>query len=185
MIVGRHTYGADGIHLIQSAYAELTIGAFCSIGNGLTVHLGSGHRVDWITTFPFGHAAKGTFTSFSGDGHPKVKGSVRIGNDVWTGLNATIMSGVIVGDGAVIAANAHVVKNVEPYSIVGGNPAKPIRKRFSDADIAKLLRLKWWDMSDVVINEIAPLLCSNDLTALFNRFGINDLVRGIVDNDLA
>jgi hypothetical protein len=77
------------------------------------------------------------------------------------------MSGITIGDGSVIAANSHVVKNVEPYSVVGGNPAKLIRKRFSDDIIDKLLDLKWWNLDDNIINEISPLLCSGDYENLF------------------
>jgi chloramphenicol O-acetyltransferase type B len=82
------------------------------------------------------------------------------------------MSGVTIGNGAVIANNAHVVKSVEPYTIVGGNPAKPIRKRFTDEEIAKLLKLKWWNMTDEEINEITPLLCSQNFGALFAKFNL-------------
>lgn len=171
MTVGKYTYGHDLIKQDQPKYGDLIIGAFCSIGAGLRV-LCCGHRVDWTTTYPFGHVFQSVFSSFDGRGHPSTKGSVVIGNDVWIGNDATIMSGVHVGDGAVIAANAHVVKDVEPYAVVGGNPARTIRKRFSDQDIARLLRLGWWNMSDNVINEIAPLLCSTDLEALFRRFNI-------------
>lgn len=73
------------------------------------------------------------------------KGDIIIGNDVWLGYNATIMAGVTIGDGAIIAANSTIIKDVEPYSIVGGNPAKEIKKRFSEEKISKLLELKWWD----------------------------------------
>jgi acetyltransferase-like isoleucine patch superfamily enzyme len=172
MTVGKHTYGHEQIVLIQAAYADLIIGNFCSIGNNLTVYLGSDHRVDWISTFPFGHSAKQVFTSYDGHGHPRTRGNVVIENDVWTGLNASIMSGVHVGDGAVIAANAHVVKNVEPYTVVGGNPAHVIRKRFNDEIIAKLLYLQWWNLPDWQINEIAPLLCSSDFDKLFAKFNL-------------
>jgi virginiamycin A acetyltransferase len=80
---------------------------------------------------------------FDGYGHPGTKGNVIIGNDVWIGSNVTIMSGVTIGDGAVIANNSHVVKNVEPYTLVGGNPAKLIKYRFSKEQIEKLLKIKW------------------------------------------
>ena len=73
------------------------------------------------------------------------KGDITVGNDVWIGYNATIMAGVTIGDGSIIATNSAVVRDVEPYSVVGGNPAKVIKKQFSDDKIEKLLRLKWWD----------------------------------------
>lgn len=170
-VVGKYTYGHELIREDQPNYADLIIGAFCSIGGGLTV-FSTDHRLDWATTYPFGHVFQTTFSSFDGKGHPRTRGNVVIGNDVWIGNNATIMAGVHVGDGAVIAANAHVVKNVEPYAVVGGNPARLIRKRFSDSDISRLLKLQWWNMEDSVINEIAPLLCSSNLESLFTKFGI-------------
>ena len=82
------------------------------------------------------------------------------------------MSGVTIGDGAVIANNSHVVKNVEPYSLVGGNPAKFIKYRFSEDIIKKMLLLKWWDLPDEKINELSPLLCSNKFDELFKITGI-------------
>jgi serine acetyltransferase len=103
------------------------------------------------------------FTGFNGDGHPHTNGDVIIGNDVWIGANVTIMSGVTIGDGAVIAANSHVVKNVDPYCIVGGNPALMIRKRFSDEHIEKLLAIKWWLWDDDDIKTHIPLLCNDSI----------------------
>ena len=100
--------------------------------------------------------------------HPKSNGDVIIGNDVWIGHESTIMSGVKIGDGAVIAANSVVVKDVEPYTIVGGNPAKVIKKRFSDDIINNLLELKWWDWSNEKINENLNILCSNNFDKLKN-----------------
>jgi serine acetyltransferase len=82
------------------------------------------------------------------------------------------MSGVKIGDGAVIASNSHIVKNVDPYTVVGGNPGELIKKRFSDEDIERLLKLKWWDMEDDIINEISPLLCSSNLEELFKMFNV-------------
>ena len=78
------------------------------------------------------------------------------------------MSGVKIGDGAIIANNSHVVKDVEPYSIMGGNPAKLIKKRFDDETISTLLELKWWNMDESKINEISDILCSNDIEKLNN-----------------
>lgn len=82
------------------------------------------------------------------------------------------MSGIKIGNGAVVANNSHVVKNVDDYCIVGGNPAKLIKKRFSDEEIKKLLKLEWWKLDDKIINEISPLLCSSNLDGLFKHFNI-------------
>ncbi|MGA1049821.1 MAG: CatB-related O-acetyltransferase, partial [Minisyncoccia bacterium] len=103
-----------------------------------------------------------------GIGHPCTNGDVIIGNDVWFGDNVTIMSGVTLGDGVVIANNSHVVKNVEPYSLIGGNPAKLIKKRFTEEQIDKLLEIKWWNWDDSKINKFTPLLCNQDIDSFIS-----------------
>jgi len=95
--------------------------------------------------------------------YPSTKGDVIIGNDVWIGSNVKIMSGITIGDGAVISNSSHVVKNVEPYSLVGGNPAKLIKYRFTSEQISKLLEIKWWDWDDEKINSFVPLLCNESI----------------------
>lgn len=162
MSYGRHTYGKAEVSTWDKG-ANLIVGNFCSIARGLQVFLSGNHRTDWVTTYPFGHINQNVFNSFSGEGHPLTNGDVVIGNDVWIGANATIMSGVTISDGAVIANNSHVVKNVEPYSVVGGNPAKHIKYRFTQDQIDKLLQIKWWDRDDDKVNEFAPLLCQPDI----------------------
>jgi acetyltransferase-like isoleucine patch superfamily enzyme len=167
MIVGKYTYGQEHITTYEwGENTELYIGKFCSIASNVKVYLGGSHRTDWITTYPFGHRLQNKFNNFNGNGHPKTNGDVIVGNDVWIGANVTIMSGVNIGDGAVIANNSHIVKNVEPYSIVGGNPGKLIKKRFSDEIITELLRIKWWDWDDNKINEHLPTLCSPNINEL-------------------
>ena len=165
MSYGNYTYGRWVIHNFGESN-KLKVGKFCSIALNVNVYTGGNHRNDWVTTYPFGHVHKDIFDTFDGKGHPKSNGDVIIGNDVWIGSNATIMSGVMIGDGAVIANNSHVVKNVDPYSIVGGNPAKLIKYRFSTEQIQKLLELKWWDWSVEKINANAHLLCSNNIDEL-------------------
>ena len=164
----KYTYGAPAIHW-ENENAKLVVGKFCSIAGNVNIYLGGNHRMDWVTTYPFGHIHQNTFNNFNGEGHPSTKGDVIIGNDVWIGNNVTIMSGVIIGDGAVIANNSHVVKNVEPYSLVGGNPAKLIKYRFSKEQIEKLLEIKWWDWNDEKINQFTPLLCNNNIDAFIIR----------------
>ena len=164
MSAGNYTYGTYNItpHW-QDGNTKLVIGKFCSIAANLHIYLGGNHRCDWVTTYPFGHIYHTVFNNFNGKGHPATKGDVIIGNDVWIGANVTIMSGITVGDGAVIANNSHVVKNVEPYSLVGGNPAKLIKYRFTRDQIEKLLEIKWWDWDDEKINKFTPLLCNIDI----------------------
>lgn len=164
MSIGNYTYGNQNLNIYYSdSGAKLYIGKFCSIASNITVFLGGNHRHDWVTTYPFGHIHTNIFTNFTGQGHPSTKGDIIIGNDVWIGQNVTIMSGVTIGDGAVIANNSHIVKNIEPYSIVGGNPAKHIKYRFSPEQIQKLLQIKWWDWEPHKINHFTPLLCNPDI----------------------
>ena len=167
MLAGSYTYGTPDLRWVSSG-AKMYCGKFCSIAGGVKVYLGGNHRTDWVTTYPFGHIYQDKFNLFNGHGHPSSKGDVIIGNDVWIGSNVTIMSGVHIGDGAVIANNSHVVKNVEPYSLVGGNPAKSIKYRFTPEQIEKLLEIKWWYWDDEKINKYTPLLCNNNIDNFIN-----------------
>lgn len=124
---------------------RLIIGKFCMIASDVKFIMnGANHLTDSLSTYPFAIFGNGWENAMEGKTYPQ-KGNINVGNDVWIGYNATIMAGVTIGDGAIIATNATVVKDVEPYSIVGGNPAKEIKKRFSDEEIAKLLKLEWWN----------------------------------------
>jgi len=170
MTFGKYTYGSLEI-IWENPNAKLIVGNFCSFAGNIVIYLGGNHRTDWITTFPFGHIHQGIFNNFNGEGHPSTKGDVVIGNDVWIGDNVTVMSGVKIGDGAVIAANSHVVKNVEPYSITGGNPAKLIKYRFTKGQIEKLLEIEWWFWEDSKINNILHILCNDDIDVFINACG--------------
>lgn len=157
--VGCFTYGDSNIKWRWwGEDTEFSIGRFCSIVENCQIFLGGNHRVDWVSTFPFGHAYADELGRYEIDGHPKTNGSVTIGNDVWIGANATIMSGVHIGDGAVIAANSHVVKDIGAYEMVGGNPAKTIRARFSSEIVDLLLALQWWALPVAEIRRIVPQL---------------------------
>ena len=162
MSFGSYTYGKPNVHWGSSG-AKLTVGKFCSIASNVNIYLGGNHRTDWITTYPFGHIHKRQFNKCTGIGHPSTKGDVIVGNDVWIGNNVTIMSGVTIGDGAIVANNSHVVKNVEPYSLVGGNPARFIKYRFTPEQIIHLLEIKWWNWTDAKINNVSSLLCSSNI----------------------
>ena len=129
---------------------------------------GGEHRVDWVTTYPF----SAIWPAVAGHipGHPKTKGNVIIGNDVWIGMNVFILSGVTIGDGAVVGAGALVSKDVPPYAIVGGNPAKIIRYRFDPQTIKKLLSIAWWNWSDDEIIKAMPFLLSNDISSFVKLY---------------
>lgn len=160
--VGRGTYGAPEVRRWGDE-ATLKVGAFCSIAVDVTIFLGGNHRIDWITTYPFPvlrESAKGI------KGHPATKGDVIIGNDVWIAAGATILSGVCIGDGAVIGACAVVTKDVPPYGIVAGNPAKLIRLRFSEEEIETLEKMAWWNWPDAKIDAAMPLLLAGNVAAL-------------------
>jgi acetyltransferase-like isoleucine patch superfamily enzyme len=157
--IGRFTYGDE--HLNIKEWGEgmsLKIGAFCSIADRVTIFLGGNHRVDWVSTFPFGQVYPRLLGDSGSIGYQASNGSIEIGNCVWVGSNVTIMSGVTIADGAVIAANANVTKDVGAYEIVGGNPAKLIRKRFDERIIDQLLELRWWDLDVKDIKEMIPVL---------------------------
>jgi len=178
MKVGRHTYGTEylTVHSFGSN-AEIQIGSFCSIAGDVKIFLGGNHRTDWISTFPFGVINKREFEKHRNLEYNTSKGDVIIGNDVWIGHSATIMSGVTIGDGAVIGAHAVVTKNVEPYTVAVGNPAKPIKKRFSDETVKELLRIKWWEWSDEIISLAVPHLCSNNIEEIIKGAKVLDEMR--------
>ena len=160
--VGRFTYGHDGIRIFDWGQGPVAkIGSFCSIAGDCRFYLGGNHPTSWVSTYPFGNIYKETFTN--GKAGIGKMGDIVICNDVWIGHSATIMTGVTVGSGAVIAANSHVVKDVEPYSIVGGNPAKHIRYRFTSRQIERLLELQWWDWPIEKINDNLHLICSPNI----------------------
>ena len=157
-LVGAGTYGEPIVHFRKSA--TLRIGAYCSIGGDVHIFLGGNHPVDWVTTYPFGalredaqHLARA----------PESKGDVTIGNDVWIGDGAVILSGVTVGTGAVIGARAVIAKDVAPYAIVVGNPAKIVRYRFDPAQIEALESIAWWNWPEAKLKGALPQLLSGDV----------------------
>ncbi|WP_076414795.1 type B chloramphenicol O-acetyltransferase [Shewanella sp. UCD-KL12] len=178
IIVGDHSYYSGYYHnhsfddcaryllANRTDVDRLIIGSYCSIGSGAVFMMAGnqGHQHHWASTFPFFYQENETFVGAK-DGFARA-GDTVIGNDVWIGSEAMIMSGVTVGDGAVIASRAVVTKDVAPYSIVGSNPAKHIRFRFTEAEIANLLQMKWWQWSDEQLKGAMSLLCSSDIKGL-------------------
>ncbi len=166
--VGEHTYGYPVIYSWDDS-TKLSIGKFCSIAKGVTFLLGGEHRLDWVTTYPFNVFSESWPSGKGIIGHPKTKGDITVGNDVWIGQDAMILSGVTIGDGAVIAARSVVVRDVEPYSVVGGNPIKFIKYRFSPSEIEDLLQLKWWNWPSVKIEKNIALLLGPPSILLSDR----------------
>jgi virginiamycin A acetyltransferase len=177
--IGDYTYYSDNHHdpelfyeHIQHHYEflgdRLIIGKFCAIAEGVTFIMnGANHRMDGFTTYPFYIFGGGWEKVTSSPQQLPFKGDTVIGNDVWIGQNVTILPGIKIGDGAIIAANATVAKDVEPYTIVGGNPAKLIKKRFSDELVDLLLKLQWWNWDEQKIFEhLEELVSAHDLATL-------------------
>ena len=161
--IGKYTYGNPHFK-IWGKEERIEIGAFCSIAEEVAIFAGGEHRTEWLTTFPLRIAFGDDLAGI--DGHPYTKGHTKIGNDVWIGFRAIILSGVQIGDGAVIGAGAVVTKNVEPYSIVAGNPAKLIKRRFNADEIKKLLEIKWWNWDIEKIKSNVSILSSKNLNLL-------------------
>jgi len=144
---------------------KLIIGKFCSIASDVKFIMNGGnHRTDWLTNYPFPIFGSGWEVAMP-DSWPD-KGDTVIGNDVWIGYGATIMPGIQVGDGAIIATGSVVTRHVAPYSIVGGNPAAEIRKRFDLQVIKELLKIRWWDWEIEKITQNLKVICSSDIEAL-------------------
>ena len=169
IIVGDFTYIADSefeshvTHHYDFIGDKLIIGKFCQIAAGVEfVMNGANHQMNAVSTFPF-YTLEGWKMKPPAAGDMPFKGDTVIGNDVWIGQNATILPGVHIGDGAIIGANSVIGSDVEPYTIVVGNPAEAIRYRFDEELTEFLLKFKWWDKPIEEINELIPILTSSDL----------------------
>ncbi|CRD61381.1 CatB-related O-acetyltransferase [Stenotrophomonas indicatrix] len=160
--VGRYTYGPPQFK-IWGENERIDIGAFCSIAEGVIIFGGGEHRLDWVTTYPLRIALNSP--GAGKDGHPHSKGPTVIGNDVWIGYGAMVVSGVTVGNGACIGAGAVVSKDVPPYAVVAGNPARVVRMRFDEQTIARLQQIRWWEWPVERIRAFESLLCADDIGA--------------------
>ncbi|WP_430444915.1 MAG: type B chloramphenicol O-acetyltransferase [Pseudomonas piscis] len=150
---------------------QLIVGSFCSIGSGAAFIMAGnqGHRNEWISTFPFYWMSEEPAFAGAQNGYEGA-GNTVIGNDVWIGSEAVIMPGIKVGDGAVIGTRALVTRDVEPYAIIGGNPAKTIRKRFDERTVQMLLEMKWWDWPIDQLQAVMPLMTSGNVEALYQHW---------------
>jgi virginiamycin A acetyltransferase len=144
----------------------LKIGKFCMIASDVTFIMnGANHLTEGVSSYPFAVFGGDWTNAMDGKVYPN-RGDIIVGNDVWLGYKSVVMSGVKIGDGAIIGAYSVVTKDVPPYAIVGGNPAKIIRKRFSDSEIERLLKLAWWDWDFDKISRNVQHLTGNDLDVL-------------------
>ncbi len=169
IIVGDFTYIADSefeshvTHFYPWSRDKLMIGKFCQIAAGVEFVMNdANHQMNAVSTFPF-YTLEGWDMDAPKASDMPYKGDMVIGNDVWIGQHAVILPGIHIGDGAIIGANSTVGKDVAPYAIVAGNPARELRKRFDDELIRLMLELKWWDKEIDEINSLIPILTCSDL----------------------
>lgn len=155
---GEFTYGNP---ILRGNGNNIIIGKYCSIADAVVMDGGFTHETKFISTYPF--------HTWGGNSNIRMRGDIIIGNDVWLAENCMIMSGITIGDGAIVGARAVVTKSVEPYSVVAGSPAKVINMRFSDEQIQKLLEIKWWNWSDEKVRENILLLSSDNIDEFINQ----------------
>ena len=168
IVVSPYTYGRPKVRFTETG-ARLRIGRYGSIADGVEIFLGGNHQVDWITTYPF-PAIPGIWPEAKSlDGSHTSRGDVLIGHDVWLGSQCLVLSGVTIGHGAVVAARAVVTRDVPPYAIVAGNPARIVRYRMSPERIAALLATRWWDWPQDEVRRLMPLLMSSRVEELTAR----------------
>jgi acetyltransferase-like isoleucine patch superfamily enzyme len=154
-VIGDHTVGEPVVE--GAGRAPLTIGRFTTVDHDVTLVLGR-RRADSVSTYPFA-AAPGTWPNARlVRGRDLAAGPISIGNDVWLGHGSTVMPGVSVGDGAVVAPGSLLLHDVEPYAVVAGSPAQAVSRRFTDRQIAGLLAVRWWDWDDQRVDELLPLM---------------------------
>lgn len=201
--VGEHTYYHDSekdprdflknnvlYHFPPFTHDTIIIGKYCSIACGTTfICSGACHSFEPLATYPFvlanAHWGLPEEKYVQPEKIWNVKGPTVVGNDVWLGYKSVIMPGVHIGDGAIIGSRAIVTKDVEPYTVVVGTPARPIRKRFDDAQIEKLKKMQWWNLPDEDVQQIAPLLIDAKIDEAYEKFlllrAANKIVQGIQD----
>jgi len=159
VVFGVHSYAPGFDVFWESEPCTMRVGSYVSIASDVKVMLGQEHHVEWATTYPFQvHPAEWPELRHL-SGHPATRGDIIVGNDVWIGHGAQLRSGISIGDGAVIGMGAIVTRDVPPYAVVAGVPARVMRFRFPQPTVDWLLRLQWWNLSPVVVRRLAPLLC--------------------------
>ncbi len=179
---GKNTYGPEPqIMGVKEIARGSKIGNYCSIADNLQFICKGTHMTNWVTTYPFNEIWGMNIPLYEINGIKGKAGDlppaspIIIGNDVWIASNVKIKQGVTIGDGAVLATECFVTKDIPPYAIVGGNPAKIIKYRFTQEQISNLLEIKWWEWSDIAVREAAPLLASENVDE-FIKYAKNKLI---------
>jgi len=169
----RGTYFDRHVNIISwSDKYHVHLGKYNSIGRDCNFFLHANHRADWVTTSSqlWGPVTPEIADMHMEMGHPTCKGDIHVGNDVWIGATSTIMSGITIGDGAIIGAGSMVTKDVPPFAIVVGNPGKIVKYRFTEEQIESLLKIAWWDWEEDKIKDNAQLMWSSNINNFINKF---------------
>jgi virginiamycin A acetyltransferase len=168
----RGTYFDRNVNIVTwSDEYKIILGKYNSIGRDCNFFLHANHRPDWVTTTSqlWGPVTPEIAQMHMEMGHPSCKGDIIIENDVWVGAKSTIMSGVRIGNGAIVAATSTVTKDVPPYTIVAGNPAKIVKYRFTEDQIKSLLKISWWNWEEYIIKDNAKLMWSDNIDEFIKK----------------
>ena len=168
LVMGNMSYYAPNVVKYKGDSGRVIIGNFASVAPDADFYVGGLHRVEWVSLY--GLRAMLELPGAYEDGFTHGRGDIVVGSDTWVTNGCTVMSGVTIGDGAVVGTKAVVAKDVRPYAIVVGNPAKEIGRRFSDAQVEALLRIKWWDWPTELVKERVDALSSPDIDAFIAQF---------------
>jgi acetyltransferase-like isoleucine patch superfamily enzyme len=168
IVMGRESYFAPVVRKFKGDTGRVFVGNFVSIAHGVEFYSGGMHRTEWVSQY--GLRAMLDLPGAYEDGFPHGRGDIHVGHDAWLAQGSIVMSGVTIGPGAVVATRSVVTKDVAPYAIVGGVPAKQIGRRFGDEQVEALLRIAWWDWPLDTIKERVGLLSSPDVDAFIARY---------------
>ncbi|HWC26501.1 MAG TPA: CatB-related O-acetyltransferase [Solirubrobacteraceae bacterium] len=168
LVMGNMSYYAPNVVKYAGDTGRVIIGNFASVAPDADFYVGGLHRTEWVSQY--GLRAMLDLPGAHEDGFTHGRGDIVVGSDTWVTNGATVMSGVTIGDGAVVGTKAVVAKDVRPYAIVVGNPAREIRRRFSDEQVEALLRIRWWDWPTEKVKQHVELISSPDVDAFIARF---------------
>ena len=168
LVMGNMSYYAPNVVKYEGDTGRVIIGNFASVAPDADFYVGGLHRTEWVSQY--GLRAMLDLPGAHEDAFTHGRGDIVVGSDTWVTNGCTVMSGVTIGDGAVVGTKAVVAKDVRPYAVVVGNPAREIRRRFSDEQVDALLRIRWWDWPTEKVKQHVELICSPDVDAFIARF---------------